>query len=595
MAYYSPRGDGLMDLDYGDGRKLALPLQAADLDAMGYKPVTADQPQLPSVPQSTIDVPGAMAANESTPQVGGDVSPDQMRDFVTDLNSVEDAQDSIVSQPQRGSHADPTTPVSFGNMPQPEPQQTEEPGPTDRGPAKPELFKASAAQQEQREDPLSKLLEPRYVPGSPEKDELISFQVKREGAPVSDDVKALQINAYQASLDAAKKKSDAESAAFQEQAAMSRKRASDMEAENVQQSVRLSNMREEYGDRLKEREQLRDDLKTKKVDPDRYFSEKSTAAQIGLVVSAAIGGFGAAMLGQNNPALGIIQDAIDKDIDAQKAEIELAKQGIVEADNEMAKMIQLYGSPEQAEANLRVAQMQAVEEKARAFALESQSEQAMANFEVFKAELDRGMADTLQQWDDRTQGMVVEQWQHQPARAGGYAAPDLEKVAKALATQRKIKENLVHLGLNPELSDQYVPGYGIIRSRRGYEGVLEFEQDFNKVMMAANESEKLVRDSNWSRGAGAFGFGTDEYQRARILEARMRIGEAKSYGGVMTDNDYETAGKTQPNLTAMVSDKAQALESIKQTREFWGNLRETLRSKAVVPGTQTPVRTLSGD
>lgn len=56
------------------------------------------------------------------------------------------------------------------------------------------------------------------------------------------------------------------------------------------------------------------------IDPDRYWNNKSTGAKIGSILGIILGGLGQGLTGSNvNVAMKVINDGIDRDIDAQKA------------------------------------------------------------------------------------------------------------------------------------------------------------------------------------------------------------------------------------------------------------------------------------
>lgn len=75
-----------------------------------------------------------------------------------------------------------------------------------------------------------------------------------------------------------------------------------------------------------------------KVDPDRFWKERGTAARIGGAIAIALGAFGSSLTGGRNTALDIINDAITRDIDAQKNEIEVKKDKINVQGNLIAQL-----------------------------------------------------------------------------------------------------------------------------------------------------------------------------------------------------------------------------------------------------------------
>ena len=72
---------------------------------------------------------------------------------------------------------------------------------------------------------------------------------------------------------------------------------------------------------MQEINKLQNDVLTQKIDPTRVWSNMSTGNRVLAGISIFLGGVAGGMQGTENRALGIIQDAVNKDIDAQKAEM----------------------------------------------------------------------------------------------------------------------------------------------------------------------------------------------------------------------------------------------------------------------------------
>lgn len=66
---------------------------------------------------------------------------------------------------------------------------------------------------------------------------------------------------------------------------------------------------------------IQNDVMTQKIDPTRIWSNMSTGNRVLAGISIFLGGVAGGMQGTDNRALGIIQDAVNKDIDAQKADM----------------------------------------------------------------------------------------------------------------------------------------------------------------------------------------------------------------------------------------------------------------------------------
>lgn len=70
-----------------------------------------------------------------------------------------------------------------------------------------------------------------------------------------------------------------------------------------------------------ERQGFMDAVKDQKIDPNRYLANRTVPQRIGNAIGLLLGGMGAGLLHQENPAMKFIQNQIDRDIESQKAEL----------------------------------------------------------------------------------------------------------------------------------------------------------------------------------------------------------------------------------------------------------------------------------
>ncbi len=72
----------------------------------------------------------------------------------------------------------------------------------------------------------------------------------------------------------------------------------------------------------KHAEQMASDIASTKIDPDKYWHDKSTGAKFGSALAMVLGGLGAGLQrSTDNMAMNVLQKAIDRDIDAQKTDL----------------------------------------------------------------------------------------------------------------------------------------------------------------------------------------------------------------------------------------------------------------------------------
>lgn len=103
------------------------------------------------------------------------------------------------------------------------------------------------------------------------------------------------------------------------------------------------------------------ELSSTKVDPDRFFNQRGTGDRILAAISVALGTYGSAMTGADNVAFKMIQNAIDRDVDAQKTDIVTKRAGLQEKRNMLHDMEgRLGGDRDAAEKTLKAAAYQRI-------------------------------------------------------------------------------------------------------------------------------------------------------------------------------------------------------------------------------------------
>lgn len=70
-----------------------------------------------------------------------------------------------------------------------------------------------------------------------------------------------------------------------------------------------------------ENTKLTEDIQNSKIDPNRVWNSASTGNKVMAGIGILLSGIGSGLTGQQNMALGVIQKSIDRDIDAQKADL----------------------------------------------------------------------------------------------------------------------------------------------------------------------------------------------------------------------------------------------------------------------------------
>ena len=220
-------------------------------------------------------------------------------------------------------------------------------------------------------------------------------------------------------------------------------------------------------DRSRLQRELDDYEKRAHVEPDRFFRDRGLFATIGMAIAQGMGAYASAMTGAPNFAYEMVQKAIDRDIAAQRDEIEA---GRVSRRNKLAFMMDSYGYDlPQAEAAMRIAmnksadnqaQMFAAESKLPQYAVEAQKYNAMTQQELIKQEQALYNASIGKQTRTQSEAFV----QPKAATGGGYVERELtpEEMKGRLALLPK--DSNVDFGeLSHDKQADLVKEYGIKR------------------------------------------------------------------------------------------------------------------------------------
>jgi hypothetical protein len=135
---------------------------------------------------------------------------------------------------------------------------------------------------------------------------------------------------------------------------------------------------------------IQNDVMTQKIDPTRVWSNMSTGNRVLAGISIFLGGVAGGMQGTENRALGIIQDAVNKDIDAQKADMG-KKQNMLSLN--MAK----YNNINDAAAATKAQLLSITQVQINQSAAKVGSKQALAAAQVANAQIDLQKAQLINQ------------------------------------------------------------------------------------------------------------------------------------------------------------------------------------------------------
>lgn len=129
-----------------------------------------------------------------------------------------------------------------------------------------------------------------------------------------------------------------------------------------------------------ENKNLQADIASTKIDPHRVWNGTSTGNKVIAAIGVALSGIGSGLTGQQNLALKVINDTVDRDIDAQKADLG-KKQNLLSAN------LQKYGRLDQAVAATRANLLSVAQGQAAGIAAKTQGSVAQANAQQLLGQL----------------------------------------------------------------------------------------------------------------------------------------------------------------------------------------------------------------
>lgn len=167
-------------------------------------------------------------------------------------------------------------------------------------------------------------------------------------------------------------------------------------------------------------QQLDPNNEQNQVDPDRYMSNKGAFYGLLAMIGGFMRGFAAGYNGQQ-PGQSPIDRAIERDIRAQEVAIQTNR---ANANSQLMRLSQEFGSLEAGKIALGIAQRQALENKAASLQLQRMDPVAASNVEAFRADAQAKIAAQAAQLKALYGGTISETQQAQmmrpqAARAGG--------------------------------------------------------------------------------------------------------------------------------------------------------------------------------
>lgn len=179
-------------------------------------------------------------------------------------------------------------------------------------------------------------------------------------------------------------------------------------------------------------QKMADEVGSQQIDPDKFWHDKDTGTRIGVSLMMAFGQFASGMTGAPNKAAEIIQDAIHRDIDAQKANLANKRASLDAQGNVLAMTRQNFASVNEQMAAARALSYKAAEAKLSTIAAQYKNPEYQAAAQQTQAQLERLRAQEEAKLAQATQDHVVMQSQFVPEHTVGGGPARVEELDRRL-------------------------------------------------------------------------------------------------------------------------------------------------------------------
>jgi len=124
-----------------------------------------------------------------------------------------------------------------------------------------------------------------------------------------------------------------------------------------------------------------------KIDPGAYWASRSTGQQIGGYIGMLLGSAKEAFVGGENPAMSMIDRAIQRDLAAQTANLENRRNVAYQKQGVMGRMMEQFGNKQQAIQAAYMASLKTVDKRMEAVAGQLANPAAQANLQAARAQI----------------------------------------------------------------------------------------------------------------------------------------------------------------------------------------------------------------
>lgn len=313
--------------------------------------------------------------------------------------------------------------------------------------------------------------------------------------------------------------------AAMEQARLYEEQAIDLKVQEVARQTQMQNLDKQIAT-------LQKDIASQKIDPNRMWTNASTGNRVTAGISLLLGGLSQGLTGaKSNPAMDVINNAIDRDIDAQKAELGKKQ-------NLLSLNLQKYGRLDQAFQATKMQIMAVTQAQINQQASKMGSKQALAAAQVATGQMDVQLAMLKNQL---ASAYAKDQMMNKPE---GLTAKDLIKL------DQETKARMVQLP-----NGNYMEAF----SPQAASKVQEAQIRLAPIKDLANQFyTEMERGAVIPQGITPQAWQSQRQQRAAALEQTMKVELKNLFDlGALTDGDMDMINPLVPEIGKIVNPEAQ--------------------------------------
>lgn len=303
------------------------------------------------------------------------------------------------------------------------------------------------------------------------------------------------------------------------------------------------------------------DVQDQHIDPNHYMSSLGVAGNIASAIGLILGGMGGGATGQENPALHVLSKNIDRDIEAQKAELG-KKENLLSANmNHFKNIHDAVAMTSAMQAGIVINKLKQAEANAKDPIAKARAQQAIG-----------------QMYMDKVAPNLQKVAMNQTLMAGmGQAQQDPDKAAQMVKMYRM-------MGREPEakaLEEKIVPGIGVSMSQPVPAAVRE-------TLIAKQQLDSTARDFyNWaSKHSGSLDPQTINIGKTKAAELQSLYRNSIN-GGVFKKGEQEFIDNIVDSDPTKFFNKIRVLPKLKEVIDNNSSQFETLKKGYGLPAAQS--------